>query len=109
MKINGFEVNGVEVDANTGCQHYRSALDIIAIKFPCCQTYYPCFQCHAETADHKAEVWPRARWKEKAILCGACKSELTIEQYLQSQAICPNCGAQFNPGCSLHHHLYFEV
>jgi hypothetical protein len=33
---------------------------------------------------------------------------LTIRQYLNRQAVCPVCRARFNPGCALHHHLYFE-
>jgi uncharacterized CHY-type Zn-finger protein len=33
---------------------------------------------------------------------------LTIEQYLECGAMCPHCGAGFNPGCQNHHHFYFS-
>jgi uncharacterized CHY-type Zn-finger protein len=99
---------GVDVDEETRCRHYDDKRDVIAIKFPCCGTYYPCFECHAEVVDHEAERWPRANFEEAAILCGVCRTELTIEAYLDCGDTCPNCGAAFNPGCRTHHHLYFE-
>jgi uncharacterized CHY-type Zn-finger protein len=34
---------------------------------------------------------------------------LSIGQYLNCQAVCPACGAGFNPRCELHYHLYFEI
>ncbi|MEI2340752.1 hypothetical protein V8V71_18610, partial [Priestia megaterium] len=39
-------VKGDTVDSETRCMHYRTDKDIIAIKFYCCNTYYPCYQCH---------------------------------------------------------------
>jgi hypothetical protein len=42
-KIGEICVHGIGVDSRTGCAHYRSALDIVAIKFECCRTYYSCF------------------------------------------------------------------
>ena len=59
-------------------------LDIIAIKFKCCEKYYPCYQCHEETADHPAQIWNKDEWNIKAILCGVCKTELTINDYMRS-------------------------
>jgi uncharacterized CHY-type Zn-finger protein len=109
VDINGIKVVGIEVDPQTRCKHYATPVDIIAIKFPCCMTYYPCFQCHAETADHQASVWRKDQFDEKAILCGACRTELTIQQYLTCNAKCPNCGAGFNSRCHNHYHLYFET
>ncbi|WP_426518415.1 hypothetical protein ACPPVQ_02805 [Diaminobutyricibacter sp. McL0618] len=44
----------------------------------------------------------------KAILCGVCKTKLTISTYL-SVLNCPDCGSAFNEGCRLHTHLCFEV
>ena len=41
------------MDAETRCVHYRSALDIIAIKMACCGVYYACKDCHAALADHE--------------------------------------------------------
>lgn len=88
--------------------HYRTALDIVAIRFACCREYYPCHLCHAETTDHPAAQWPVAERDERAVLCGACGHELTIADYLRADA-CPVCASGFNPGCRLHTHLYFEV
>src|SRR5690242_13410687 len=102
------EVNGKTVDDETRCEHYHSRLDIIAIKFKCCGEYYPCYQCHAESTDHPAQVWKKQEWDTKAVLCGVCKEELSINEYLRSNNICPHCGSAFNPGCSNHYHLYFE-
>lgn len=102
------EVKGWTVDSHTRCVHYHSALDVIAIKFKCCQTYYPCHQCHEETAGHSAVVWAKKDYQEKVILCGICKSELTITEYLSCNNRCPNCDSEFNPGCANHYHLYFE-
>jgi uncharacterized CHY-type Zn-finger protein len=102
-------VHGLTVDDSTRCVHYHSALDIIAIKFKCCGEYYPCYQCHEEIADHAALTWNKDEWQTKAILCGICKNELTIEQYMQSENQCTYCNASFNPNCSRHYYLYFEV
>jgi uncharacterized CHY-type Zn-finger protein len=107
--IAGIPVRGVEIDSHTGCEHYRSELDIIAIKFNCCRTYYACVHCHEMLAGHAARIWPQAEFDKKAVLCGACGTELTIRQYLDCQAVCPACRACFNPRCALHHHLYFET
>ncbi len=102
-------VKGNLVDSETRCVHYQSKRDIIAIKFKCCKDYYPCYECHAELAGHKPEVWTKQERNEKAILCGLCKTELTIREYLDSSDICPRCGSSFNPNCNRHFHLYFEV
>ena len=102
------EVYGKVIDDNTRCVHYHSPVDIIAIKFKCCDKYYPCYQCHQETADHSPKTWVKDDWDVKAILCGACKTELTIKEYLQSANCCPVCKAAFNPNCSKHYHLYFK-
>ncbi len=108
IRISGIPVRGVEIDSRTGCVHYRSAIDIVAIKFNCCQTYYSCFYCHQAETGHPAQTWSHSEFEEKAILCGACGTELTIRQYLECRAICPMCGAAFNPRCELHYPLYFE-
>ncbi|NOU96351.1 hypothetical protein GC093_24500 [Paenibacillus sp. LMG 31456] len=95
------------IDGQTRCKHYHSELDIIAIKFKCCDTYYGCYYCHEETVNHEAMVWPKLEWHTKAILCGSCHTELSINQYLNSSYVCPSCNSPFNPGCSNHNHLYF--
>jgi uncharacterized CHY-type Zn-finger protein len=109
IKISGIPVSGIEIDSRTGCARYRSALDIVAIKLACCQRYYSCFFCHHAEAGHPTRIWSRAEFDEKAILCGACGTELSIRQYLKSQAICPSCGSRFNPRCDSHYPLYFET
>ena len=101
-------LKGKLTDNETRCIHYHSSLDIIAIKFKCCDVYYPCYECHTEEAGHTAQVWPKHEWTTKAILCGYCKTELTIQQYMDANNQCPFCKAAFNPNCSRHYHLYFE-
>lgn len=101
-------VRGAVVDDQTRCVHYASELDVVAIRFRCCDTYYPCHACHAEAADHPAERWPADELAARAILCGVCRHELRVVDYLAVEA-CPSCGAGFNPGCRLHAPLYFEV
>ncbi|MFC6731520.1 MULTISPECIES: CHY zinc finger protein [unclassified Haladaptatus] len=103
------DVRGVAVDAATRCAHYDSSLDVVALKFACCETYYPCFECHEAVADHPATVWLRDRFDEPAVLCGVCETELTVTEYLDAANECPACEAEFNPGCRAHHDRYFET
>lgn len=100
-------VHGRTIDDETRCVHYGTAKDVIAIKFACCLRYYPCHLCHEEAEDHLARQWARADWQQKAILCGVCSTELTIDEYLAVES-CPACHAEFNEGCRLHSHLYFQ-
>ena len=81
-------VHGPTVDDQTRCVHYRTELDVIAIRFACCGRYYPCYSCHDETADHESRPWPAGSGHELAVLCG-------------------QDDAAFNPGCALHHPVYF--
>ena len=102
-------VKGKVTDGQTRCVHYHSPLDVIAIKFKCCNEYYPCYECHEEEAGHKSEVWRKTDFNTKAILCGVCGNEMTIHHYLTANNHCPQCNAAFNPNCNKHHHLYFEI
>ncbi|UOQ44005.1 CHY zinc finger protein [Halobacillus salinarum] len=102
------EVKGIKVDADTRCDHYHTDVDIVAIKFYCCQSYYACYSCHEELAGHAALRWPKEKWNEKAILCGKCSRELTILTYMESER-CPHCQHPFNARCSYHFPLYFEM
>ncbi|QKY70003.1 CHY zinc finger protein [Lentibacillus sp. CBA3610] len=102
MKIKG------AIDQETRCEHYHAKNDRIAIKFYCCGDYFPCFKCHKQYGCGDEKVWPRKDFDQKAILCGNCQTELTINEYLGSSYRCPSCHAAFNPGCALHYHLYFE-
>jgi uncharacterized CHY-type Zn-finger protein len=101
------EVRGIDLDDQTRCIHYRTALDIIAIKMKCCGMYYACKECHEAVAGHPIQVWPRDEWSELAVLCGACGRELSIAAYMTSSYACPACGAGFNPGCRKHYQFYF--
>jgi uncharacterized CHY-type Zn-finger protein len=102
------EVRGVGLDAQARCVHYNSPLDIIAIRMRCCGIYYACKDCHDALADHPVEVWPIQEWDGRAVLCGACRNELTIAEYMASGYKCPACRSDFNPGCRGHYHFYFE-
>ncbi len=103
------KVKGKLIDEHTRCTHHHSIFDIIAIRFKCCNEYYPCYECHEEEAGHYAVIWKKEERNTKAILCGQCKHELTINEYFNSANQCPHCRAAFNPRCSNHYHLYFEL
>ena len=102
-------VFGLDLDPQTRCAHYHSALDVIALKMRCCGAFYACRECHDAIADHAAGLWRRAERGERAILCGVCGETLSIQAYLACTDRCPACAAPFNPSCRLHHHLYFET
>ncbi len=102
-------VHGRLVDAQGRCAHYSGPLDIVAIRFPCCGKYYACHACHAELEPHPPERWSRADGDARVALCGACRAELTLGEYLGCEHRCPRCGAHFNPGCARHHALYFDL
>ncbi|HEY1803534.1 MAG TPA: CHY zinc finger protein [Terracidiphilus sp.] len=101
------EVRGVDVDTQSRCAHYHSALDVLAIKMKCCGAYYACKDCHEALADHPIEVWLQSERAQLAVLCGVCGHEMSIAQYLSSGYACPACGAAFNPGCRKHYPAYF--
>ena len=103
------QVRGLDLDPQTRCLHYHSPLDIIAIKMKCCSTYYACKNCHDALAGHPLDPWPQSEWHTSAVLCGACRTELTISAYIQSDSTCPHCHAAFNPRCRNHHHFYFAI
>lgn len=109
MIVHGFPIYGVAVDKYTGCAHYRSTLDIIAIQFKCCRRYYPCSYCHDHVANHAVERWQSDEFHYEAILCGYCGHQLTIQQYLNCNNQCPRCHARFNPGCQSHYSRYFAI
>src|ERR1700683_5277358 len=100
------EVLGVQLDAQTRCAHWRSALDIVAIRMKCCGAYYACKDCHEALAGHAIEAWPRAARAEGAWLWGAGGAEMTIAAYLAGADAGPSCRAPFNPACRTHHPFY---
>ncbi len=109
MNTAAVTIHGKPIDEQTRCVHYHTSLDIIAIKMACCHNYYPCIFCHNETAGHAVTVWPKEAFNTKAVFCGSCKTEMSINEYLGSNAACAFCGASFNPACSNHHHFYFKT
>ena len=102
-----FGINGIEVK-ESGCVHHHTPLDIIGIKFKCCDRIYACYACHEALADHPAERWSKGEWEEKAILCRACGVEMAIKDYLSCHHKCPYCAAPFNSRCESHWHYYFS-
>ena len=101
------KVYGHIIDNQTRCKHYATDKDIIAIKFKCCNKYYPCYKCHNECESHTISVWNKEEFNELAILCGVCKTEQPINLYMDNGK-CINCNSIFNDGCKKHYHLYFE-
>ncbi|MCD5323142.1 MULTISPECIES: CHY zinc finger protein [Pontibacillus] len=102
-------VFGQVIDHETRCVHYHSDKDVIAIKFYCCDTYYPCYQCHNNACNHAIKRWPATLFTHKAILCGHCGSEFSIQTYLNAPFLCRTCQHPWNEGCAFHYHLYFEA
>jgi uncharacterized CHY-type Zn-finger protein len=39
-------VLGGVVDDQTRCVHYHGPTDVIAMRFKCCDAYFPCLRCH---------------------------------------------------------------
>lgn len=102
-------IYGSVLDAQTRCKHYHSQYDIIAIRFACCNDYYPCFACHVEHAGHPVQRWQAEEdLHQKAILCGNCKTEWTIGEYFHSSKKCLSCEHPFNAKCQNHWSLYFD-
>ncbi|ACM57175.1 CHY zinc finger protein [Halorubrum lacusprofundi] len=132
-------LRGVAVDPETRCAHWDDPVDVVALRFGCCEAYYPCDACHDAATDHEAEPWPRDRFDEPAVLCGVCGATLTAREYLDGDGkaqrasgsegqspsgnraspgdsqgkpdddACPRCDAAFNPGCRAHRDRYFEA
>ncbi len=101
------KIHGLTVDNESRCEHYQTPLDIIAIKFKCCNKFYPCYKCHNECEKHDIKRWDQSEFDEHAILCGVCKETISINDYMLKE-VCPNCDARFNHRCKYHHHLYFK-
>src|ERR1700723_2096011 len=92
------DVRGVNLDAQTRCEHYRGSTDIIAIKMKCCGEYYACKDCHQSLARHPIEVGPKSECAQTPSPRAPAPTELTINQYMHCDSRCPNCRAPFNPG-----------
>ncbi len=108
-QAHGPKVLGIAVDPETRCAHWHGPTDIIALRMKCCGDWFSCYDCHTQITNHPALTWPKEERATGAILCGACGTVLSIDDYLVCESICPNCDSPFNPGCAIHHHLYFEI
>ncbi|TYL36272.1 hypothetical protein CV102_23620 [Natronococcus pandeyae] len=106
--VSGIPVYGVDIGPSTRCAHYHTDRDVLAFKFDCCERYYPCIRCHEAVTDHDAEPWPRHRFSEPSVLCGACGTTFTAPEYLECEYRCPSCEVSFNPGCEAHLGHYLE-
>lgn len=103
------EVAGRTVDDATRCVHHDGDDDVVAIKAPCCGTWYPCYECHDDAEDHALQPWARDAFETEAVLCGVCEATHSIHGYLDADDRCPACGADWNPACRKHHPIYFDV
>ena len=66
MSTKNYEVLGVDLDAQTRCVRYHSAVDIVAIKMRCCGMYWACKDCHEALAGHAVQV----AWRTNQTLRG---------------------------------------
>ena len=112
-EVEGNPVRGIEVDPETRCAHYGTERDVVAIRFACCDAYHPCFRCHQAVADHPTERLPVGS-SESAVLCGVCGTGLTPSEFVEGDDedgdhACPECEADFNPGCADHYDRYFDL
>lgn len=98
------KVWGQSVGETGTCRHYHSELDVVAQQCAGCQRYYACYQCHDELENHVFQ--PASTSAGKPVLCGACQTLLTYEEY--QLGVCPTCQHPFNPVCALHHDRYFQ-
>lgn len=100
-------IKGLLVDDQSRCEHWKSPLDIVALRFRCCDEFYACYSCHQECTNHGVKRYSLKDAKSTTlVICGVCRLQMTFEQYHQLN--CPRCHSPFNPGCKLHYHLYFE-
>jgi uncharacterized CHY-type Zn-finger protein len=91
------EVLGIDVDYQNRCEHSTSHLDVIAFRYKCCGRFYACGRCHDLLAGHEIDTWDKTEYETKGVLCGVCRAEFTIKEYLGGDDRCPSCGTQFNP------------
>ena len=109
VTVGDHTVHGVGVDGETRCVHYATDRDVVALRFACCDRYYPCVRCHEAVTAHTPEPIPATEFDDPGVLCGVCGTALTVRSYLDAEHECPACGAAFNPGCAAHHDRYFEL
>lgn len=95
-------MRGLLIDGEGRCVHYHGPFDVVGNKCATCIQWWACHACHEELAGHP---FGRVLIDDPSSLeCGSCGELLS---YGHEQ--CPQCGHQFNPGCSLHRDFYFLV
>lgn len=89
-----------------GCHHYNSDDDVVLNKCSICEQFWPCYLCHAEVSDHSfGQMLLDA---PDSTQCSACGHLMGYAEY-SAQPWCPGCHHPFNPGCSLHAEIYFDI
>lgn len=103
-------VLGIGVDGESRCAHWRSSVDVVAMRFKCCGAFYGCAGCHVAVAGHAPERWDVRRDRDEIVaMCGVCGTQYPLKGYLANGDACSTCGADWNPGCRKHRELYFKV
>lgn len=97
------KIYGSGLDAAGRCVHWHGDADVVALRCGQCHRYYACYMCHDAMEDHGFRAADDS--DETPVLCGSCMHQLTREQYAAGS--CAYCGHGFNPGCALHHDIYF--
>ena len=85
-----------------GCRHYNGPLDVVRNRCATCGDYWECHLCHAEATDHP--FGPMLIAAPHSTQCGSCEGLMPY-----GHGECPHCGQPFNPGCSLHAHIYYVL
>lgn len=67
-------------------------------------SYMHCYQCHNNTENHAFGRYNQ-RSNQLIVMCGVCGHQMTYARYDEINQ-CDQCETPFNPGCSLHKHLY---
>ncbi|WP_080792591.1 CHY zinc finger protein [Corynebacterium pacaense] len=89
-----------------GCRHYNSEYDVVLNRCSTCGEFWACHLCHAEATEHPFGRMPLDA--PDSTRCGACGLLMGYAEY-SAQPRCPGCGHPFNPGCSLHAGIYFDL
>ncbi|WP_293949104.1 CHY zinc finger protein [uncultured Weissella sp.] len=98
------KIYGELVDSDLRCVHWHSKLDVIANRCETCGKLYACYQCHNNTENHAFGRYNQ-RSNQLIVMCGVCGHQMTYARYDEINQ-CDQCETPFNPGCSLHKHLY---
>ena len=72
-------IHGSVIDKETRCTHYHS-FRCYAIKFKCCDKYYPCYKCHDEHESHSIQRWTEKEFDKSYYVCA--NHEMSIHDYM---------------------------